>query len=95
MQRDAETLGVGKAAEIAVAKNLHADESDGGRDAAAVLEQVIERFVARMREVHLNAVDQLLESGARQVELANERLQRNTLRSAGCSGIGGVELGAP
>ena len=46
-------------------------------------------------EIHLHAVDQLFELHPRQVELANERLERAALRRSGCAAVRGVELGAP
>ena len=68
-----------QAAGVAIAEDLDADQTHRRRDAPAVFEQRVEGLVSRVREVHLDAVDQLLELRARQVELANERLQSHAL----------------
>src|SRR5439155_24950234 len=52
---------------------------DGRRDAAAVLEQLVEGRVGRAFEIHRHAVNHVVERGPRQVEAADERLKAPAL----------------
>ena len=95
LQRDAEALGIGQTPDVTVAEDLDADQTHRRRDSTAVFEQGVEGLVSRMREIHLDAVDQRFEPGARKVELTDERLQGNALRRTRRSAIGGVQLRPP
>ena len=79
------------------AEDPDADQADRRRDAAAVFEQIVERLVARRVEVHRDAVDDVLERLARQIEL-----RRRTAAAAGPAASAASpaveaarELGAP
>src|SRR5581483_12103896 len=64
------------------AEDANADQAHGRRDATAVLEEIIERLVAAVDQIHFDAVDDIRERLTRQVERADERLQRASLRRA-------------
>ena len=75
LQRDAEVHRVIAGAGIAVAEDLDAREPDGGRHAVAVRVQLLERLVAGLVQVHLDARDDLFEHGARDRKGADRRLE--------------------
>ena len=68
LQRDAEVERVFARRGASTAEDLDADEADRRRDPPAVLEQIVERLVSRRVEIHRDAVDDVLERLARQVE---------------------------
>ena len=47
---------------VAIPEDLEADQTDRRRDAAAILDQRGERVVAGVPQIHLDAIDQLVES---------------------------------
>src|SRR5262249_18371547 len=79
LQRDTEVQGVGARASVPAAEDSDADQADSGRDAPAILYEIVERLVARPVEVHLDAVDDVGKRLPRQVEPGEERLQPASL----------------
>src|SRR6202040_3125862 len=79
LQRDAEVQRVVARALAPATPDADADHADGRRDASAVLEEIPERLIARGVEIHRDAVDDVLERLAREIEPPHERLQAAAL----------------
>ena len=75
LQRQAEVEGVLARARIAAAEHLDAHHADRRRHAAAIADQLIEGVVARAMQIHLDAVDEIVERLARQRERRDVRLE--------------------
>ena len=75
-----EVDGVGTRPGIAVPEDLDAHQSYRRRDAPAVIGELRERLVADLREIHLDAVDQVLERTPREIKLRNARFEGAPLR---------------
>ena len=79
LQRQAEVHGVVASARMPAAEDVEADHPHRRRNPPAVLAQIVEGRIARMVEVHLNAVDEILERAPGQRVASGHRLQRHAL----------------
>src|SRR5260221_6548838 len=80
---------------IGVAEDFDADEADGGGDATAVENELVERVVAPPRQIHLDAIDDLVEVALRDIEAGNVVSERARYGPGRRAGVDVTKLLAP
>ena len=95
LKGQAQVLRVDARAEITIAEDLDANKPDRRRDPVTVQAQLVEAAIALARQIHLNAVDDLIEIVPRDGKAANAIGQRARDRARGDTAINPLQLLAP
>ncbi len=95
LKRNAQVDGIVFGVRRAGSEDVQADESDHRGHAIAILVEVLERGVAPVDEIHLDAVDEILEVDLRDAELFDVPGQARRDGAGGLSPIAGGQFLAP
>src|SRR5204863_8413163 len=95
VEGDPQILRVGSAALLLVAEDAQADQPHDRGDTVAVSPELLERGVALVRQVHLDAGEKLLQVGAREAESLEMRAKGARGGLLRLSLVAGRDLAAP